>query len=122
MAAITGTAVVLVTAYTLVIVVGLWIGVTAQTTERSVIPAGMAVNTLIPLILVLSGENREVHAIVVKGGRHPGCFVVTIGAGRRESHRLVRRIVGSIVIGLVTTNTCGRRVIGEIAVTGCTTD
>jgi hypothetical protein len=47
---------------------------------------------------------------------------VTIGAGRRESHRLVRRIVGSIVIGLVTTNTCGRRVIGEIAVTGCTTD
>jgi hypothetical protein len=47
-AAITGTAVVPVTAYTLVIVVGLWIGVTAQTTERSVIPAGMAVNTLIP--------------------------------------------------------------------------
>ena len=56
MAAITGTAVVLVTAYTLVIVVGLRVGMTAQTTEGSVIPAGMAVNTLIPLILVLSGE------------------------------------------------------------------
>ena len=45
---------VLVTAYSLVVVVGLGIGVAAQTTERSVVAAGMAVNALIPFVLVLA--------------------------------------------------------------------
>ena len=45
---------VLVTAYSLVVVIGLWIGVATQTTERSVVAAGMTVNTLIPFVLVLA--------------------------------------------------------------------
>jgi hypothetical protein len=53
-ATVTSTTVVLVTTYTLVVVVGLWVGVATQTTERTIVAAGMTVNTLIPFVLVLA--------------------------------------------------------------------
>ncbi len=85
-ATVTSTTVVLVTTHTLMVVVGLRIGVAAQTTERSVVAACMAVNTLIPFVLVFTGKNREIHSVVIKRGRYPGGFVVAVGTGRRESH------------------------------------
>ena len=59
---------------------------------------------------------------MIKGGWNPGCFVVAVGTGCGEAHGLVWRIVGGVVITLVTTNACSWRVAGEVAVAGHTTD
>ena len=47
---------------------------------------------------------------------------MAVGTGCGEAHGLVWRIVGGVVITLVTTNACSWRVAGEVAVAGYTTD
>jgi hypothetical protein len=120
-ATVTGIALILVTTHSLVVIVGLRVGMAPQTTEGGIVATSMAVYTLIPFILVFPGENGEVHPVVIEGGWYPGGFVVAVGTGCREAHGLVRWIVGGVVVALVASNAGCRRIVREVSVTGCAT-
>ena len=58
---------------------------------------------------------------MIEGRRYPSGFVVAIYTRCWESHRLVWRIIGGVIVALMTTNTGGWRVAREVAMTGCAT-
>ena len=64
----------------------------------------MTVDTLIPFIFMRSAIYREIHVIVIKSRRYPGCFAVAILASRRESGRSVIWVVRLVVFRLVATD------------------
>lgn len=75
MAGETGVAFVNVAPYILVFigqVSGVVVFMTVNATEGGKITRGMAIYTVVPFAIVFTTVNREVHAIVVKGGRYPG--------------------------------------------------
>ena len=104
------------------IVVGFGIGMATQAIEDGKIGRiGVALGTLIPFVFVLAAVNREIHAVVIKIGRHPGGFIVTILASRRETRYRVVGIVGLGIIRLVATIAGIRdRIVVVIDVAGVT--
>jgi len=80
---------------------------------------GIVINTVVALVAAgrdMCAGQRPVCIVYREGGRFParvGCMA--IGAGRRDLGSLVVRIQGSIIIGLVTTDT-GIRGRGVIAI------
>ena len=75
----------------------------------------MAVDTLIPFVFVRPAINREIHAIVVKVRGRPGRFTVAILTAGRKSCRSMIRVIGLVIIRLVTAVT-GIRNIAVVAV------
>lgn len=68
--------------------------VAINTTEQTeVVGYRMAVCALVPLIVVFSAVNREVHIIVVEGGRLPGILTMTQRTIGGESCRSMVGIV-----------------------------
>ena len=102
-----------IASYSLVIIVGLRIGMTAQTIELCVI--GRIVVTLctqIPLSVVTSTVNWEIQAIVIKRSGHPCIFIVTGCAVCRKLCGHVIWIGCSCIVGVMAAITCiGCRIV-----------
>ncbi len=62
------------------------------TEEGKIARAGVAIDTLIPFILMLAAVDREILLVMVKSGRIPGCFGMTILTGCREPCGRVVRV------------------------------
>lgn len=62
----------------------------------------MAIHALVPLAVVFSAVNGEIHIVVVKCGGRPGVFAVAVLARSRELSSDVVRVVGCVVVGGMT--------------------
>ena len=90
------------------------------TEELKIARAGVAIDTLIPFILMLAAVDREILLVMVKSGRIPGCFGMTILTGCREPCGRVVRVGCRIVIAHVAAVAGVRRGVVVAVVAGCT--
>ena len=102
-----GIAVVAVSFYTLVVVVGRRLRVAGCCAGKysEIRCIGMAIRTGIPLALMFPRVYREILGIVVPIGRRPGTLRVAIGTGFRKLCRSMIRIFGLVVIFGMATGT-----------------
>lgn len=79
------------------------LGVTGDAGEDGIVGrVGVAVGAGVPFTLVLPRINREILVVVVKGRRCPGILGMAHFAIRRELCGCMWRIVGLVIIRLVT--------------------
>ena len=69
---------------------------------------------------MLAAVNREIEVIMIPVGRLPGGLRVTCLTGVWKLGGLMVRIIGLVVVTLVTSITCVRRIVIVSVVTGST--
>lgn len=113
-------AVVRITIYAIMLVVGFGIRVAGGAREYGIIGGiRVAVDTLCPFSFVLPAVDGEILPIVVKGGRHPGIFIM---AGCTIHRKLQSSVIGVgcvVIIFSVTAFACVRCTIVVSVVTCC---
>jgi hypothetical protein len=85
--AVAGIAIIGVPTHSIMIIIGLWVGMAAQTIEGGKITSGMTICTGIPFVLVRSAKNGEIVIVMLKVNLTPFNLIMAIGTGCRESHR-----------------------------------
>ena len=112
MTRITGIAVVLVSRNPIVITIGFGLSVTGKACKYAIITCiGMTITALIPLSLMFSAENGEVHVVVIPVGRRPCRLTVATCTIGGEAGSQVVGAVGRIVSGSMASVTSIRRIV-----------
>jgi hypothetical protein len=123
MATVASVAIILISRYITMVTIGvlttMFVAVDALEGAK-VIGYVMAIGANIPLVSMISGEDREILGIVIPCRRCPGGCSMAILAGSRESHNIMIRGIGVIEIGSVAGETIGRCVLIAVSVTSQT--